>query len=78
MTKANQANTRKAKEWTRKLGHSGLYRATLDAKIGKKAIEGKIQPPEGCTHTEYALFCLLSAIGEIAEAMRQDKMENDG
>jgi len=49
--------------------HPGLYRAKLSCRIGRDAIEGKTRPPEGCTSTEYALFNMLHAIEEIADAL---------
>ena len=53
--------------------HPGLYRAKLSCKIGRDAIEGKTQPPCGTTPTEYAIYNLLHAVEEIADAM----MPND-
>jgi hypothetical protein len=49
--------------------HPGLYRAKLSCRIGRDAIEGKTPLPEGCTPIEYALFNLLHAIEEIADAL---------
>jgi hypothetical protein len=53
--------------------HPGLYRAKINCKIGRDGLEGKTQLPQGCSPTEYALFCLLQSVEEIADAM----MPND-
>ena len=53
--------------------HPNLCRAILHCKIGRDAIDGKTSLPVGCSATDYALFCLLYAIEEIAEAMLPEK-----
>ncbi len=48
-----------------------LYRVKAHCKIGRDALEGK-GIVQGHDKTEYAFFCLLHAVEEIAEAMRED------
>lgn len=50
--------------------HPGLYRAQLSCKIGRDALEGKTQCPEGVSPIEWAMFNLLHAVEEIATAMK--------
>ena len=55
--------------------HPGLYRAKLNCKIGRDALEGRKRDLP-CDPYDYALFCLLHAIEEIADAMMpNDKAE---
>lgn len=42
------------------------YRCQLSCKIGRDALEGKTQPPAGCSPLEYAVFNLLHAVEELA------------
>ena len=49
--------------------HPGLYRAQLSCKIGRDALEGKTQCPEGVQPIDLAMFNLLHAVEEIATAM---------
>lgn len=48
-----------------------LYRAKLNCKIARDAIEGTLRNPipQGVSPSEYALFCISHAIEEIADAM---------
>jgi hypothetical protein len=46
-----------------------LYRVSLSCKIGRDALEGIGTPIQGVTATQYALFCLLHAVEDIAKAM---------
>ena len=48
-----------------------LYRAGLNCKIGRDAIEGKNRPPDGVQPLEYAVFCLLHAVEDLAVGMEQ-------
>jgi hypothetical protein len=48
--------------------HPGLYRIKLNCAIGRDALDGKTDPPAGASRTEYALFCLLHAMEELAQA----------
>ena len=48
-----------------------LYRARLACKIGRDALEGK-RVPAVCSAMEYAVFNLLHAVEEIAEAMEHN------
>lgn len=54
-----------AREWA-------LYRVRLNCGLGKKALDGG-PVPEGCNHTDYALYCLFNAVEEIAVAMEEEK-----
>lgn len=45
-----------------------LYRVGLACKIGRDALEGKAVP-KTCSAVEYALFNLLHAVEDIANAM---------
>ena len=49
-----------------------LYRTKLNCQLGRKALEGKTAL-NGYTAIEYALFCLLNAVEDVAEAMKGDK-----
>jgi hypothetical protein len=49
--------------------HAGLYRAKLSCRIGRDALDGKSQPPEFVTPAEYAIYNMLHAIEEIADAL---------
>lgn len=42
------------------------YRCQLSCKIGRDALEGKTQPPTGCSPLEYAVFNLLHAVEELS------------
>jgi hypothetical protein len=42
------------------------YRCQLSCKIGRDALEGKTQPPAGCSPLEYAVFNLLHAVEELS------------
>lgn len=43
------------------------YRAKLNCQIGRDALEGKGRPlPPGVSTVEYALFCLLYAVEDLA------------
>jgi hypothetical protein len=42
------------------------YRCQLSCKIGRDALEGKTQPPAGCSPLEYAMFNLLHAVEELS------------
>jgi hypothetical protein len=46
-----------------------LYRVSLNCKVGRDALEGIGTPIQGVTATQYALFCLLHAVEDIAKAM---------
>lgn len=46
-----------------------LYRVSLNCKIGRDALEGIEAPIQGVTASQYALFCLLHAVEDIAKAM---------
>jgi hypothetical protein len=50
------------REWT-------LYRARMNCQIGGEAITGKMIPPDGVGRVEYALYCLLHSIEDVAAAM---------
>lgn len=43
------------------------YRCQLSCKIGRDVLEGKIQPPAGCSPLEYAIFNLLHAVEELSK-----------
>jgi len=57
--------------------HPGLYRAELSCKIGRDALEGKITPPHGVQPIEWAMFNLLHAVEEIANAMKANKVSHE-
>jgi hypothetical protein len=42
------------------------YRCQLSCKIGRDALDGKTQPPAGCSPLEYAVFNLLHAVEELS------------
>lgn len=46
-----------------------LYRVSLNCKAGRDALEGVTAPIHNVASTEYALFCLLHAVEDIAKAM---------
>lgn len=50
-----------------------LYRIGLNCSLGKQALDGEAQVPECCNKTDYALYCLLNAIEDIAVAMKEEK-----
>lgn len=41
-----------------------VYRCKLDCKVGREALE-----KTGEIHLDYALFCLLGAVAELAQAL---------
>lgn len=45
------------------------YRAKLNCAVGQKALDGLTDPPDGVSRTEYALYCLLSAVEELANLL---------
>ena len=47
------------------------YRCQLSCKIGRDALEGKTQPPAGCSPLEYAVFNLLHAVEELSRHNKQ-------
>jgi len=51
----------------------GLYRAQLSCKIGRDALDGSVQIPDGLRPVEWAMFNLLHAVEEIATAMREER-----
>ena len=57
--------------------HPGLYRAKLSCRIGRDALEGKSRPPEFVTPTEYAIYNLLHAMEEIADALMPNTKATD-
>ena len=50
-----------------------LYRAKLNCQLGRKALDGQTQPANGYTAIEYALFCILHSLEDMAEAMKGDR-----
>ena len=54
------------KEWA-------LYRAGAACRIGMDILNGKTPPPDGSSVTQYALYNLLHAVEDIAEAMKESK-----
>ena len=50
-----------------------LYRAKLNCQLGRKALDGQTQPANGYTAIEYALFCILHSLEDVAEEMKGDK-----
>lgn len=44
-----------------------LWRAKASCAIGKKALNLEAETPPGSTPLEYAVYCLLSAIEDLAE-----------
>lgn len=55
-----------------------LYRAVLSCKIGREALDGNVDTPPGVSDIEYALYNLLHAVQEIAEAMKTQEVEEIG
>jgi hypothetical protein len=50
-----------------------LYRAWLSCGIGAETLEGIRNPRiEGVSPTDYALFCLLQAVEQIAEHLAKE------
>jgi len=47
------------------------YRCKLSCQIGRDAIEGKVEPPGGCSPMGYALFNLLHAVEELSRQINQ-------
>jgi hypothetical protein len=47
------------------------YRAKLSCRIGRDVIEGQTTAPGGISRTEYAIYNLLHAVEEIADALSQ-------
>jgi hypothetical protein len=47
------------------------HRAKMSCKIGRQALNGELVTPPGGTDKEYALYCLLSAIEDIANAIEK-------
>jgi len=43
------------------------YRAGLNCAVAKDVLSGKTPVPAGATRTEYSLYCLASAIEELAK-----------
>ena len=62
MSKTKKPET--PREWS-------AYRAKLSCRIGRDVIEGKTVAPGGIARTEYALYNLLHAVEEIADALSQ-------
>jgi hypothetical protein len=52
------------------------YRCQLNCKIGRDALEGKTQPPAGCSPLEYAVFNLLHAVEELSR--HNEKLTDSG
>ena len=53
------------------------YRAKLSCRIGRDVIEGKTVAPGGIGRVEYAIYSLLHAVGEIADALSQPCERNN-
>jgi hypothetical protein len=49
--------------------HPGLYRAKLTCRVGRDALDRGGSKSCPYPPVEYALFCLLHAVEEIADAM---------
>ena len=49
--------------------NAALYRVKLHCKIGRAALDGKAPPGLLCSNQEYAVFCLLHAVEDLALAM---------
>ena len=73
MTKSKTKQTTKARSGSlqrsvrpRTPAEWSAYRCQLSCKIGRDALEGKTQPPTGCSPLEYAVFNLLHAVEELS------------
>ena len=69
MSKTEKGKTKKPetpREWS-------TYRAKLSCRIGQDVLNGNTKPPDGVGRTEYALFNLLHAVEEIADALSQPR-----
>jgi hypothetical protein len=53
-----------------------LWRAETACKIGKQALNGETEIPEGATALEYAVYNLLCAVEDLARA-EMEKGGND-
>jgi hypothetical protein len=51
------------------------YRCQLSCKIGRDALEGKTQPPNGWSPLEYAVYNLFRAVEELS---RHNSATNKG
>lgn len=47
-----------------------LLRAELGCKAGRDVLNNKVQTPPGSTPTEFALFLLIGAVGDIADYLK--------
>ena len=65
--KTKRTKPRTEAEWS-------AYRCQLSCKIGRDALEGKTQPPAGCSPLEYAVFNLLHAVEELSRQI--DKLSD--
>ena len=50
-----------------------LYRAQLSCVVGRGSLERKTSPPCDLSPLEYAAFCALHAIEDIATALAEDQ-----
>jgi hypothetical protein len=51
--------------------NAALYRVKLHCKLGRDALEGKGAENLPCSQQEYAVFCLLHAVEDLALAIGQ-------
>jgi hypothetical protein len=56
---------------------AALYRVKLNCQIGKDALNGKEPMMSNVEPLEYAVFCLLNAVEDIAEAMKTEDIKNN-
>ena len=56
-------------------GHSEFHRVKLSCRIGRDALEGKSICPPGVFPVEYALFNLLHAVEDLAEAIQKTALK---
>lgn len=60
-----------------KLPHSpeewSAYRVRLDCHLAKGVLDGKTNPPENTSRSEYALYCIASAVEELAKLVAMTK-----
>jgi hypothetical protein len=54
------------------------HRAKLNTKIARDCIAAEKEPPAGVSRMEYALFCLIHAVEELAEIerMKEERLTN--
>ena len=54
-----------------------LYRAQLSCAVGRNALDGSGEIPDGLTSTQWALFNLLHAVEDIAKHLEKQAVEED-